>query len=332
MSKLFDESSLGDFFKKIKLNQTLYRTFLLLGPAEFIESSLAVQIASILLCGAQNPPCGVCSACKKVALGIHPDVFVPGSREKMSLSIDDIRETIYEASIKPWEGKYKIFLLKKVDFLREEAANALLKILEEPPEHCIFLLTAENPAGVIDTIRSRCQIFHTSPPGANLLERIMQELDVPEDKAATLLSLSNGTWADILELWEKRWAMRTEMIENMVSRVDPIALGEKIATFCGTAEQGKQMSQAYILYLSSFWRDVLVCYALGQPASYSLLTNKDVACQIHSLACTCNIPKMEKLLYFLLFHTKSKIDFNVNLSLLWENIFLQIYTFLKPMK
>ncbi|NUM33327.1 MAG: hypothetical protein HUU50_02185 [Candidatus Brocadiae bacterium] len=330
MNTLFDDKSLGAFFKNILAKNTLYRTFLLTGPLEYIENTIAKQIAFILLCCNENPPCLKCNSCVKVANGMHPDFIQYLALEQKSISIEEIREIISESSLRPWEAKYKIFLLPKIDLMLEYAANALLKILEEPPDHCIFLLTAENESSVLGTIRSRCQTFSVGPKYHNIADRLAQEYHIEKESAATIISLSNGTWDDIIEIVKNRWQHRSMILDSLLQKNDPIELGEKMVDVCGGDEEiGRQNSKDWIVYIASFWHDVLLCFYSQEKNVDSLLTNKDYIKQIKSLSLGCNIPKVHKFLEFLLFQTKNMIALNVSLSLLWESIFLEMQTLWK---
>ena len=333
MNYLFDEKSLGEFFKSILSQNTLYRTFLLLGPLEFIEHNVIQKIASILLCCGENPPCGVCSSCIKVANGMHPDLIKYLSPDQKSISIEEIREVISEASLKPWEAKYKIFFLPKIDLMLDYAANALLKILEEPPDHCIFLLTAENEAAILGTIRSRCQTFYVGPRFLNMAEQIGKEYGITKEESDTILALSDGTWEDVVEIAKNRWKDRSFVLQSILQRSDPIELGEKMTEICGGDEEtGRQNSKEWIVYLASFWHDVLLCvYSQGQGIE-AFLTNKDFSQQIKFLSLSCNPPKIHRFLEFLLLQSRIMIGLNVSLSLLWESIFLEVQTLWHPVE
>ncbi len=330
MNPLFDEKSLGEFFQNILLQNTLYRTFLFIGPLEFIENIVTKQIVSILLCNSEHPPCLRCSSCTKVLNGMHPDFIKYLTPEQKSISIEEIREVISEAALKPWEAKYKIFLLPKIDLMLEPAANALLKILEEPPDHCIFLLTAENEAAILGTIRSRCQTFSVGPHYQNIAEKIRQECNLSQEEAQTVVTLSNGTWEDALEIAKNRWKDRSILWESMLQKNDPIQLGEKMVDICGgDDEAGRQNTKDWIVYLASFWHDVLLCiYSQGKGVE-PFLNNKDFSRQIHALSLVCRETKIHRLLEFLLFQSKTMMAFNVSLSLFWENIFLEIHSLWK---
>lgn len=116
-----------------------------------------LQIAQRLNCtSAQEEPCGYCSACKKVLSGNHPDVEVV-KPAKASLGIEQVLDWQERVYRKHYEGKYKVFILEEVDKLTIPAANALLKVIEEPPERTVIILSTQNAEILLPTIQSRAQ-------------------------------------------------------------------------------------------------------------------------------------------------------------------------------
>ena len=119
---------------------------------------------SFLLCGraeGQDAPCGRCAACRKVAANLHPDVITVNEPEKKQVSVDVIRQMRADVFIRPNEGKRKIYIIDQD--VRTEGQNALLTVLEEPPQYAAFIILATHPDAVLPTIRSRCVTLHLSP-------------------------------------------------------------------------------------------------------------------------------------------------------------------------
>ena len=133
--------------------------YLFYGEEGVGKKTIARQFAQAILCKNQNKPCMECDSCKKFLTKNHPDYFEIGmdsSKGKQGFSVSDARKLIEDAYIKPNEGSYKIFLLNNVDTLLGASANTLLKTLEEPPKHVIFLLISGSRSGILETISSRC--------------------------------------------------------------------------------------------------------------------------------------------------------------------------------
>lgn len=125
------------------------------------KRTLAKEIALELFCrNSDDGACRQCSQCSKVIQGIHPDLYeytAPGSAR--SFSVDKVRKIRDDAFIRPNEADYKIYILGNCQCMSEQAQNALLKILEEPPSYAIFILTADTKSALLDTVLSRSAVF-----------------------------------------------------------------------------------------------------------------------------------------------------------------------------
>ena len=133
----------------------LSHALLLTGSGE--RADLARYAAAALECEAEGSrPCGVCRTCHKVAEDIHPDVITVRDDQHKNIAVDVIRELRSDAYIRPNEGRRKIYLFPDCSLLTEQDQNVLLKLVEEGPPYAAFLFCAENPSGVLQTLRSRC--------------------------------------------------------------------------------------------------------------------------------------------------------------------------------
>lgn len=155
----------------LKTGRTAH-AYLFTGPEGEAKSKMVLAFARALNCEKGSDPFCECLSCRKIGNRNHPDVRWMGEDEKSrSIKIEEVRTLIHEASLRPYEGKWKVFILKGAERLTLEAANALLKTLEEPPEHSVFILLAENKAHLLATIQSRSFEIRTPPtPEKNPLE------------------------------------------------------------------------------------------------------------------------------------------------------------------
>ena len=134
---------------------TLSHALLLTGSGDRLE--LARYAAAALECEADGSrPCGVCRGCRKVEEDIHPDVITVRDDQHKNVAVAVIREMRSDAYIRPNEGRRKVYLFPDCALLTEQDQNVLLKIVEEGPPYAAFLFCAENPSGVLQTLRSRC--------------------------------------------------------------------------------------------------------------------------------------------------------------------------------
>lgn len=137
------------------------------GPENSPKEEFARGIAQWAVCVSQEQrPCGVCSACRKFLSGGHPDVFTAqGGSGSRSFHVDAVRAIRSDAYILPNEAERKVYLLLGADTMTEQAQNALLKVLEEPPERVLFVLTCVSASSLLSTVRSRAQIISLSYSG-----------------------------------------------------------------------------------------------------------------------------------------------------------------------
>lgn len=146
------------------------------GPDGIGKKTLALLLAAHVDCKAGDPAdlCGRCTSCVKATHGNHPDIRLYRP-EKISIKIESIRELNREAQFKPFEGRRRFFVLDEAEKLTEEAANAILKTLEEPPETTRIILVTAYPQRLLPTILSRCQTFVFRALRQQELARYLQE-------------------------------------------------------------------------------------------------------------------------------------------------------------
>ena len=154
------KASLGAAFAADRISHS----YLITGPAGSGKHSLARILAAAMQCTAgPNRPCGICLQCRKVFDNVHPDFITVDEPEKKTVSVDLIRRARADVYVRPNEGRRKIYLIPRANDMNASAQNALLKILEEPPEYGAFLLLSDSPEKLLPTIRSRCVTLHMSP-------------------------------------------------------------------------------------------------------------------------------------------------------------------------
>jgi len=180
--------------------------YLISGPAHIGKTTLALDFARALNCTESDPPCGMCSSCRRIPKGLHPDVHLLGEdvatgdlgSGRTEISIDEVRDLRRQGSLKPFEGRRRVFIINGAEWLSREASNALLKTLEEPPDDTILILISSDLALISETLRSRCQSVTLQPLPPALVAKVVQERTSSDQAEAFLLaSLSRGRlgWA-----------------------------------------------------------------------------------------------------------------------------------------
>lgn len=146
------------------LAERFSQTVLLSGDDSAGLKTLAAVLAAALLCEAPGVrPCGTCLSCRKAEGGVHPDLTVIDEGEE-ELKVDLARRIKAENTIVPNDGARRVTIVHHAQNLNPAAQNALLKALEEPPAYAFFILTAEQPDALLETVRSRCLKFALEPP------------------------------------------------------------------------------------------------------------------------------------------------------------------------
>lgn len=138
-------------------------------------------------------PCGLCKSCIQAESKNHPDIIWI-THEKYSIGVDDIRSQLNNnISIKPYSGSYKIYIIPDADKMTEQAQNALLKTIEEPPEYAVILLLTDNMDSLLPTILSRCVTLNLKTVKADLIEKyLMERCKVPDYMARISARFSQG--------------------------------------------------------------------------------------------------------------------------------------------
>ena len=138
--------------------------YILSGSGNFEQALMFAMALNCLSPLEGGESCGECSSCRKLARQAHPDLFVV-EPEGNYLRIEQLRKLQAKAHFEKYEGRYKIFIIKDSEAMKDEAANSILKLLEEPPPATVFLLLAENADKLLPTILSRCQVVNIGGAG-----------------------------------------------------------------------------------------------------------------------------------------------------------------------
>ncbi len=184
------ESLLGNERLKQTLSASLARGhishfYLISGPQGSGKRTLAKLLAAAILCENQDKPCHVCGPCRKILSGNHPDFITVEDPEHKNVAVKIVRQVREDVFIRPNESNYKVYLFHQE--LGVEGQNALLKILEEPPKHGVFILLTDNPEKLLTTVRSRCTELKLQALPEKLLHRQLR-MEFPEASEEDLTS------------------------------------------------------------------------------------------------------------------------------------------------
>ncbi len=186
--------------EKVQGTAPLSHAYLIAGETGSGRGVLAKYMGQKALCTQEtDKPCGICSGCHKVANNIHPDFQIHGNPEGKPLSVEQVRAIHSDVTRRPNEGAHKVYVILQGDQLNGSGQNALLKLLEEPPPYAMFFLITGESAGVLETIRSRCQLLRLQPVSLEqartwLSYRYPEEINLPAERMGGYLGRAQQIW------------------------------------------------------------------------------------------------------------------------------------------
>lgn len=223
----------------------LAHAYLFTGPAQVGKTTLAMDLLAAVNCEGAEPPCGECSQCRHTREGRHADLLHLGVAEeegRKTIGIDAVRDAAHQANLNPFEGRYRAIVIEGAEHLSDEAANALLKLLEEPPERLLLVLLTSSPDGVLATIRSRCQRVDLRPlPADAVADALVGRWEVPEATARELAALSGGRLGWAVRAWEDPAVLETR--DRRLERLTAAAEGGIEERFAYAAELANLLPQ-----------------------------------------------------------------------------------------
>ena len=267
-------------------------------------------------------PCGSCPACAKSLSGNHPDIiFLRREKEKI-IQVGEVRQQIIDdVSIKPYYGPYKIYIIEDAHLMNENAQNALLKTIEEPPEYAIIFLLSENADSFLDTIRSRCiRLDMEKLSGDTILDYLKDRLGVPEAQAERAAAFARGNLGEAIAI--SRSGDSAETILETVEVLKKLKTMNAADIYDEAAAFGKE-DPLQILKVSRMWfRDILVLKAEEGDLHSELYfpAEKDA---LKRFAENVTYERLEKVMEAI-DTAKTRLEANVKAEAVLEILFLAI--------
>ena len=234
--------------------------YLLCGEAGSGKRLVAEAFAKALFCEEGGiVACGTCKSCKQMESGNHPD-FRPVVREKASLGVKEIREQVTsDAQIKPYSSAYKVYLIDEAEKMTEEAQNALLKTIEEPPEYAVFLLLASRQELLLQTVLSRCILLPLHPVATDKIKQfLMEKRGVPDYLAESAAAFSGGLVGRAVQYAESEaFIEQRKDVLHLVKYIDEMTMAEVMESVKLFAAK-KDAAQEYMEMILLWYRDVLL--------------------------------------------------------------------------
>lgn len=260
------------FLQRALMTGRIAHAYLFTGPEGVGKRAAALALARALNCeaGARcevrgagfNDACGVCRSCRKIAGGLHPDVQVI-EPDGATVKIEQIRALEAEAALAPYEAKWKVSILDSAERMTEQAANALLKTLEEPPRDTVFILLASAVSALLPTIVSRCQTVTFFPLPRTQVEAVLVGKGMDQSQAHLIASLSHGSIGYALGPEVASLPTTRDRLLEELGR----GLQDGSAALVGLAEKlgkDREQLQQHLELLAAWLRDLMVAKASGR--------------------------------------------------------------------
>lgn len=239
--------------KNAIVQNRIAHAYLFCGPRGTGKTSIAKIFAKTLNCtNSQDSPCGVCENCKMAANGSHPDIIEIDAASNNG--VDEVRNLIDKVKYAPMQGKYKIYIIDEVHMMTSGAFNALLKTIEEPPAHVIFIFATTEPNKVLPTIISRCQRFDFNKVSMHDIKYRLsvvcknEGIEIDENGLTLIAQLADGGMRDALSILDQCVVYCSSHIDvNDIRKIYGVVTSEDI---------GKLFYSVYKKDVDSFVKDI----------------------------------------------------------------------------
>ncbi len=323
-SNVVGQEQIKDFICKSVLRNKVSHAYIICGEKGSGRLELARLFASTLQCQAEfdaydettfTRPCGECQSCKQMKSGNQPDVITV-THEKKSISVDEIRYQLNNSvSIKPFAGPYKVYIIPDADKMTEQAQNALLKTIEEPPAYAVVILIVENVNTLLPTILSRCVELNLKPLKESVItEYLIKNLQIPDYLAETSAVFAQGNIGKAI-----RYATDSDfiMLKDECIKLLRTLADKKIDELAEIIKKIKDEHyniDDYLDILILWYRDVLLYKAVKETSVLLFKEENKYIIQDAKVRSYENIEKCINAIH----KAKRRLDSNVNFDITME--------------
>lgn len=291
------------------------------GPEKSGKMMLAKAFAMTLQCEKKGEnPCLACHSCRQALSGNQPDIIYLQHEKPATISVDDIRKQINnDIGIKPYASPYKVYIIDEAEKMNQQAQNALLKTIEEPPSYAVILLLTTNADAFLPTILSRCITLNLKVvPDAEIREYLMKVLKVPDYQADICTAFAQGNVGKAIQLAgnEDFNELKASALQ-LIKRINDIELYEMMEAIKQISDYKLQINDYFDL-LMIWYRDVLLYKA---TADVNSLIFKDEVYDIKKQASKSSYAGIETIIQAL-DKAKLRLAANVNFELVMELLLL----------
>ncbi len=261
------EDIISHFRSSIEMER-ISHAYILGGDTGSGRSTLAFCFAKALQCETgDSQSCGGCKSCKQAESGNHPDIIYVTHEKPNTISVDEIREQVVDSmQVKPYSSKYKVYIIKDAEKMTEEAENALLKTIEEPPEYGVLILITNDPEKLLPTIRSRCITIMTKPVKEKDIRRYLEEnYDIDEKKITFAIEYAQGNLGKAVMLaTNSEYEELVNSVIQLETNIFDMSM-EEISEAIQRASNYKMNINDYLDLMMMWYRDILVLKVTGSP-------------------------------------------------------------------
>lgn len=261
-------------FEEALATGKLSHAYILAGDEGYGKHLLAKRAAAAMLCTDESNvhPCGKCASCVQAEAGTNPDI-INVVHEKQLISVGDIRSQVVEdIQVKPYNGKYKVYIIDEADKMNEMAQNALLKTLEEPPAYAVIFLLANNTGSFLPTILSRCITLPLKPVKTEAIaDLLVTRYNLPDYMARTCASFSGGSVGKALRYATDAEFVKTrDAVVHLMSGIDNMSHAELMESLNFFGSEKSRGNDSHVVddfldMLSLWMRDMLMFKATQDP-------------------------------------------------------------------
>jgi DNA polymerase-3 subunit delta' len=312
-----------DMLRKHIVRGTTRHAYLFAGPPGLGRRTLALRFAQALNCPTpleEGIPCGTCRDCKQIESMKYADLtVVQADVEGGILKVDQIREARKLLTLKPFQSGYRVALFLRFHEANDNAANALLKTLEEAPAYAVLILTADNPEQLLPTIVSRCEVLRLRPMSMGEVQIELERRGLENSQAKLIAHISGGRMGYAIRLIEDDSLLETreERLNDLLALI-PASRVEKFRYADQLSKDRDSMRQTILFWLS-YWRDVMLRAARAETP----LVNVDRNVEIEDIAGRMDVSTSQRAVRRLE-RALDQMDRNVNPRLLAEVLLMDL--------
>ncbi|MBO4952363.1 MAG: DNA polymerase III subunit [Wujia sp.] len=240
--------------------------YIISGDAGSGKKALAYAFADTLECEAGGTePCGNCQSCLQISTGNYPDIITVTHEKPNLISVDEVREQLVNTvDVKPYKGKYKIYVIPDAELLNVQAQNAILKTIEEPPAYAVILLLTTNLDKLLETVQSRCLKLQTKPiRERDVLAYLMNVMGLTKEKAYFCLDFAQGNLGKAIKLaGNEEYAEIVDSVVNVLTHIGDMDV-ETLGKAVKDIEQFKMSMNDYMDLMMMWYRDAMMIKITG---------------------------------------------------------------------